>query len=77
MNSSWIYVFLGGRKFMVAMTCIILSFIALIERFLTGGQWVTVVSIISALYKASNLAGEKLPTNATATPEKIPPLEDK
>lgn len=44
-----------SRKFRLAVGCLLISAIALFTGFVTGAEWVTVVSLVIGLYGASNV----------------------
>lgn len=48
--------FLGKRKFVVAMTALVMSFTLALADVVDGSNWVAVVGLIVGLYGASEAA---------------------
>jgi hypothetical protein len=46
---------IGWRKFSVAMTSIILSFVALSQGWIDSGSWTAIVGLVVGLYGAANV----------------------
>jgi hypothetical protein len=61
MNENEALSFLGGRKFLFAMTALIFSFVLVMVGKMAVDAWIPFVEVVGAAYILGNLASAKIP----------------